>query len=79
MSKVSHSAIKSQLGFVPSRPMAPVTNGRSSGNTALPRSLRDARTEHVGNLHDFVGGIECPGTYQNGDPRSGVENVSRPS
>ena len=28
----------SQLGFVPSRPMAPVTYGRSSGSTALPSS-----------------------------------------
>jgi hypothetical protein len=38
MNSVSHSAINSQLGFVPSRPIDPVTQGRSSGSTALPSS-----------------------------------------
>jgi hypothetical protein len=35
---VSQSIIMSQLGRVPSRPMAPVTYGRSSGSTAFPSS-----------------------------------------
>ena len=38
MSRVSHSIIRSQLGLVPRRPIEPVTNGRSSGTTALPSS-----------------------------------------
>src|SRR4029450_7074072 len=38
MSKGSHSFINVQLGFVPSRPMEPVTNGRSSGTTVRPSS-----------------------------------------
>src|SRR5690348_10361594 len=38
MSSVSHSAIKSQLGLVPSKPIEPVTKGNSSGSAALPSS-----------------------------------------
>ena len=38
ISSVSQSSIMSALGFVPSRPIAPVTNGRSSGTTARPLS-----------------------------------------
>ena len=36
ISKVSQPVIRSELGLVPSRPMQPVTNGRSSGSTDLP-------------------------------------------
>ena len=35
---MSQSVISSQLGLVPSRPIEPVTHGRSSGNAALPSS-----------------------------------------
>src|SRR5436305_980445 len=38
ISSVSHSFIRVHDGFVPSRPIAPVTNGRSSGTAALPSS-----------------------------------------
>ncbi len=38
ISNVSQSLISSQLGLVPSRPMEPVTQGRSSGSAALPSS-----------------------------------------
>ena len=38
ISSVSHSIIMSQLGFVPSNPIDPVTHGNSSGNAALPSS-----------------------------------------
>src|SRR3954453_16602740 len=38
MSNVSQPIIKSQDGFVPSKPIDPVTQGRSSGNAALPSS-----------------------------------------
>src|SRR5438552_6536167 len=38
MSSVSHSFISVHDGFVPSRPIAPVTYGRSSGTAALPSS-----------------------------------------
>ncbi len=38
MRSVSQSFIRVHDGFVPSRPMEPVTQGRSSGRTALPRS-----------------------------------------
>jgi hypothetical protein len=36
ISNVSQPCISSQLGRVPSRPIDPVTNGRSSGSAALP-------------------------------------------
>jgi hypothetical protein len=35
---VSQPSIMSALGFVPSRPIEPVTNGRSSGSAARPLS-----------------------------------------
>jgi hypothetical protein len=35
---VSQPCIRSQLGSVPSSPMAPVTKGRSSDNTSFPSS-----------------------------------------
>ena len=38
MSSVSQPMSMSSLGIVPSRPTAPVTNGRSSASTSLPRS-----------------------------------------
>src|SRR6266480_306164 len=38
ISSVSHSFISVHDGFVPSRPIAPVTNGRSSGTAAFPSS-----------------------------------------
>lgn len=38
ISSVSHSIIRFQLGLVPKRPMVPVTQGRSSGSAALPKS-----------------------------------------
>ena len=38
ISSVSQPIIRSQLGRVPSRPIEPVTNGRSSGTAALPSS-----------------------------------------
>ena len=38
ISSVSHSAIMSDEASVPSRPIVPVHQGRSSGSTALPSS-----------------------------------------
>lgn len=38
MSRVSQPSIMSAEGFVPSRPIVPVTNGRSSGTAARPFS-----------------------------------------
>ena len=38
ISSVSQPVIRSQLGFVPSKPIEPVTNARSSGSTAFPSS-----------------------------------------
>ncbi|SKS07826.1 Uncharacterised protein [Mycobacteroides abscessus subsp. abscessus] len=38
MSRVSQSRMRCQLAVVPSRPIDPVTQGRSSGSTSLPNS-----------------------------------------
>ncbi len=38
MRRVSQFILMSQLGFEPSRPIGPVTNGRSSGTTDRPSS-----------------------------------------
>ena len=46
ISKVSQPFIRSELGLVPSRPIAPVTNGRSSGSTDFAEQrLGDAGAE----------------------------------
>ena len=54
ISSVSQFVIMSQLGFVPSRPIEPVTNGKLSGTTALPSSAlampapsRSATSQHL--------------------------------
>ena len=47
--------MRSQLGFVPRSPIAPVTNGRSSGERGLPKKgLRDAAPKELSNL-DHLG------------------------
>ncbi len=51
ISSVSQSVISSQLGLVPSRPIEPVTNGRSSGSDRLAEQrLGDAGAEQIGDL-----------------------------
>ena len=51
INSVSQPIIMSQLGLVPSRPIEPVTHGRSSGSAALPEQrLGRAGAQQLGHL-----------------------------
>ena len=75
MRNVSQPFIRSQDGLVPSKPSDPVTQGRSSGSTALPsKRLGDAGLQLLRDGDHFVGGAECAGADQDGDLLAGVEH-----
>ena len=76
---MSQSTIISQLGFVPSRPMEPVTQGRSSGTAALPNNAFASGGQNVRDRDHLIRGTQRTSTSQDGDALGGVEHFGCPA
>ena len=79
MNSVSQFSIASCDGLVPSRPMPPVVYGTVVGHARLAQQRLDDRAgERVGQLLQFIGGLQRTAAREDGDFLPRVEHIGGP-